>query len=110
VAAAARPDPVRRRPARDRLVPAALEWHAACPRSRFKFVCQSPAEVDEAARLAGVYGVPPARTWIMPEGVTAARVLEVARAIAPAAAQAGLNLTLRQHVLIYDAEGEPRGG
>ena len=91
-----------------RLVPDALSWHAACPRSSFKFVATSPADVLEAAVAARQWGVPPGRTWIMPEGVTAARVLDVARDIAGAVALAGLNLTLRQHVLIYDKAGEPR--
>lgn len=91
-----------------RLVPDALAWHTAYPRSSFKFVAQNAADVAEAAALARQWGIPRDRTWIMPEGITAGRVLDVARAIAPVVALAGLNLTLRQHVLIYDEQGEPR--
>jgi 7-carboxy-7-deazaguanine synthase len=91
-----------------RFVRPALDWHAACPRSAFKFVATTEADVAEAANLAGLAGVDPRRVWIMPEGITAARILDVARTIAPAVMEAGFNLTLRQHVLIYEEAGEPR--
>jgi 7-carboxy-7-deazaguanine synthase len=94
--------------AADRLVPAALAWHAACPRSVFKFVVTTPADVDEAAAIAAAAGMPPGRVWIMPEGITPARILDVARQVAPAAAARGYNLTMRQQVLLYGEAGEPR--
>ena len=92
----------------DRFIRPALDWHVACSSSAFKFVAATPGDVTEAARLADLIGLPPGRTWIMPEGVTTARVLSCARAIAPAVMERGFNLTLRQHVLIYDEAGEPR--
>ena len=92
----------------DRFVRPPLEWHAACPRSAFKYVAATPGDVEEAAAHAAALDVDPGRVWIMTEGITAARVLEVARAIAPAVMARGFNLTLRQHVLIYDEKGEPR--
>jgi organic radical activating enzyme len=89
--------------------PAALEWFAGDRRAVFKFVCTSCADVDE---VAGVwmprYGLPPARVWIMPAGTAAAGILDTARDIAPSVLHYRLNLTLRQHVLVYDATGEPR--
>jgi 7-carboxy-7-deazaguanine synthase len=92
----------------DRFNRPALDWHVTCPRSAFKFVAATPADVTEAARLADLIGLDPARTWIMPEGITTGRVLSVARAIAATVMDHGFNLTLRQHVLIYDDAGEPR--
>jgi 7-carboxy-7-deazaguanine synthase len=91
----------------DRLRWDALEWHAA-HRSVVKFVATSPGDVAEAAAIAARAGWTPDRVWFMPEGTTAAAVLACARAIAPAVAGGGFNLTLRQHVLLYDTDREPR--
>ena len=91
-----------------RLVPPVLEWHARWPGSVFKFVVMTRADVEEAARVAETAGMPPARVWIMPEGITGDRVLAVARDVAPAVTSHRFNLTLRQHVLIYGTEREPR--
>lgn len=92
----------------DRIVRAALDWHGNHPASIFKFVVTCPADVGEAARIAAAAGVPPTRVWIMPEGITPGRVLAVARDVAPAVAAHRFNFTLRQQVLIYGEEGEPR--
>jgi hypothetical protein len=44
----------------------------------------------------------------MPAGDNANAVLATARAIEAAAIDYGFNFTLRQHILIYDKEGEKR--
>jgi 7-carboxy-7-deazaguanine synthase len=93
----------------DRIVPAALAWHAGHG-SVFKFVCTSPDDVAEAASVAGRHGASPGQVWIMPEGTSTVRVIETARLVAPAAAGYGFNLTLRQQVLLYDKEREPKQG
>ena len=91
----------------DRHQPDVLAWHAG-DASAFKFVVTCPADVDEAAGLAHAAGADPERVWIMPEGITAARVLDVARDVAPVTAAHRFNLTLRQQVLLYEEAGEPR--
>ena len=94
-------------PLQDRYEPGVLEWHAGHA-SIFKFVVTGPGQVAEAAGLAASAGVEPGRVWIMPEGITCDRVLDVARRVAAATASAGFNLTLRQQVLLYGEAGEPR--
>jgi 7-carboxy-7-deazaguanine synthase len=93
----------------DRLISPALDWHAAYHGSVFKFVVTTPADVGEAAAIAAAHGIPPDRMWIMPEGTTSARVLDVARQVAPAVAAHRYNLTLRQQTLLYEEAREPRG-
>jgi organic radical activating enzyme len=73
-----------------------------------KVVCTSPEDVWDAHRMAMELRWPLHRVWVMPEGVTPEGHLETARAIAPTVREAGLNLTLRQHTLIYGTEKEPR--
>lgn len=72
----------------------------------FKFVVETPDDVTEAHRRATLYGIPPARTWVMPEG-TSTDVLQARwPAIARAAADLGINATHRLHVLAW---GDQKG-
>lgn len=73
-------------------------------RCAFKVVVRDEAEVDMAWGWFERLHVPTAARWVMPEGVTEEVVLQRARDIAPAAARWELNLTLRQHVLMYGTE------
>lgn len=73
-------------------------------RAAFKIVCATPADVDTAAAFYEQHDMPDDARWIMPEGVTADTVLTHAHAIAETALRHGLNLTLRQHTLMYGTE------
>lgn len=87
----------------------ALAWFTASRRSFFKFVVTGPADLAEIERdWIRPYGLPRDRVWVMPAGTTPGEVLEVAAAVADAALAHRFNLTLRQHVLVYGKEGEPR--
>jgi len=90
-------------PAR-RIKPAVIEDFVSLDGAIFKIVCRDIEEVYQASAFASHYGIPVARLWIMPEGTNAAKVVETACAIAPAVAECGANLTLRQHVLMYGNE------
>lgn len=73
-------------------------------RAAFKVVCRNEDEVHAAADTLRDLGVPKTASWVMPEGVTPEQVMHHARAIADAALDRGLNLSLRQHTLMYGTE------
>lgn len=83
---------------------AAFAHLADTGRAIFKVVVRDVTEVEMVARWMDQYGVPPAARWVMPEGVVGTEVLHRARAIADTVARLGMNLSLRQHVLLYGME------
>lgn len=89
-----------------RIRPAALSALTATGRAVFKFVCASPADLEEATRVAALAGIPPRLVWIMPEGTGAETLTTRLRELAGPAVAAGFNLTTRLHVLAW---GDERG-
>jgi 7-carboxy-7-deazaguanine synthase len=93
-------DPEHRRLRRDALE--AFVQLAHDRRAIFKCVVRDNREVRAVAQWMNSYGVPDHARWVMPEGISSQRILERARFIADTVAALGMNLTLRQHVLLYD--------
>nr|WP_300148930.1 7-carboxy-7-deazaguanine synthase QueE [Propionicimonas sp.] len=75
-------------------------------RSALKFVVTQPRELQEVAAVRAIVGLPPDRTWIMPEGTTPDSVLRGMRVLTDPVAQLRYNLSPRLHVLIW---GDVRG-
>lgn len=90
-------------PLSKRIKPAVLAEWAEQPNAYFKVVCQTPDQVAEVAAQAWAW---PEKTWIMPEGRTAAEVLDGALRIERAVADHGFHFTLRAHTLLH---GDERG-
>lgn len=89
-----------------RIRPLALGALAATGRAVFKFVCRNREDLDEAAHVAALAGIPPGLVWIMPEGTDAATITTRLRELADPAVAAGFNLSTRLHVLAW---GDERG-
>lgn len=89
-----------------RIRPLALRALDATGKAVFKFVCRSPGDVAEAARIAESVGIPAHRVWVMPEGVTVAAITSGLGQLADVAVAAGFNVTTRLHVLAW---GDERG-
>ncbi|WP_346434164.1 hypothetical protein [Nonomuraea composti] len=93
-------------PAERRIVPAALSLLALSGKADFKFVCRGPDDVEAAARIAVVHGIPQQSVWIMPEGRTREALSKVSARVAPRALELRLNFTPRLHI---DLWGNERG-
>jgi len=70
----------------------------------FKFVISEGLDLTEVASIQRDVGLSVGDIWIMPEGITSEEVLRKARIIAPEVLEYGWNLTLRDHVLMYNDE------
>lgn len=73
-------------------------------RAIFKVVVRDVAEVKQVAAWMDRYDVPQHARWVMPEGTIAPVVIFRAQQIADTVADLGMNLSLRQHVLLYGTE------
>jgi 7-carboxy-7-deazaguanine synthase len=82
-----------------RIRPGPLAAFAASGRAIFKFVVCSRADLAEVAELETRFGLAP--IWIMPEGVTADKVLAGMREVADEVLRRGWHLTGRMHVLLW---------
>jgi organic radical activating enzyme len=81
----------------------AAEWIAA-PRATFKIVVGDDPDLEDALRLIETHALPRERTMLMPEGLTDARVREVAARLAPVCAAHGLRLSPRLHIWLWGAK------
>ncbi|WP_406205355.1 7-carboxy-7-deazaguanine synthase QueE [Kitasatospora sp. NBC_01560] len=90
-----------------RIVPEALDAFAELAvreRARFKFVATGPDDLEEIADLVERFLIPPHAVWVMPEGTTAERTIDVARSLAEHVIGRNWNLSMRQHVLLWPGE------
>ncbi|MFD8749444.1 7-carboxy-7-deazaguanine synthase QueE [Kitasatospora sp. NPDC059577] len=85
-----------------RIKPAVIKAFQATGRAVFKFVLDTPADVDEVAALQDEHGLE--RVWVMPQATTAAAVIAGLRAIAAPAIDRGWNVSGRLHTLIWEDE------
>lgn len=69
-------------------------------RASFKFVCQTPEDLDEVAAL----NLNHERVYIMPEGTTREQVLRTQEVLAPHILERGWSMTTRLHVLLWGSE------
>ncbi len=80
--------------------------YAASNKASFKFVVTSVLDLIDVDALIARWlpGLSRSKVYIMPEGKTAADVLAHGTNIAQAVLDKGYNLTLRQHVLLWENE------
>lgn len=78
----------------------ALRAFAESEAARFKFVAQSPSDLDEIARLQDIYGLE--QIWVMPEATSSGKVVTRMRQLADTVISRGWNLSPRLHVLLWE--------
>lgn len=84
----------------------ALTAFAALDHAHFKFVCQTPNDVEEVAVLAARHAIPATRVSIMPEGVTSETLRARMPALSEAARMRGFSVSDRLHIHKF---GQKRG-
>ena len=92
-----------KRTARLRLGP--LAWFASSPRAQFKFVVQTPEDLDEVDAL--VSSSPPLardRVTLMPEGTSPEALQQRSAWLAEECARKGYRFSTRLHVLLWGSE------
>lgn len=72
-------------------------------KSIFKFVCQTPSDLDEVATMISAAEIPNEDVWIMPEGRDPQTLMSHAEAISDEAIARGWNITGRLHVMTWGA-------
>lgn len=87
-----------------RVRPQALRALRDTGRAVFKFVCTSPADVDDVAAFAAAHSLPADRVWVMPEGTDSPALCARLAQIADPAITRGFNLTSRLHVHAWGGE------
>lgn len=81
-----------------RINPEALRVLNGSRRAVFKFVVDSPSDLDEVATLEAEYDLAP--IWVMPQATSPAAVTAVMREIANETLARGWNLSTRLHILL----------
>ncbi len=93
-------------PAELALIEERLDFYASDPRAFFKFVIAQPDDVDEVLALAAKHYIPPARTFLMPEGTDSAALNKRSGWLAPLCLEHGFRMSDRLHIHLY---GDTRG-
>ncbi|WP_158884033.1 7-carboxy-7-deazaguanine synthase QueE [Amycolatopsis anabasis] len=91
-------------PAERRIRPEVLTALVESARASFKFVCATPADVDEAAELVHRYEMGPGNVWISPEGTSVDTIVGHTKILADRVVEHGFNLGTRLHVLAWGNE------
>lgn len=80
-----------------------IAQYAATGRAVWKFVCQVPADVDEAAALVKAHDLP-GQVFIMPEGATRERLTERSPMLVDAIIAHGYRMSPRLHIALWGNE------
>jgi organic radical activating enzyme len=89
-------------PAR-REVERALSYYAGLAHAYFKYVIEAPEDLVEVLRLNDQYGIPAARTLLMPQATDAAAQEEKSRWLADLCREQGFRFSNRLHVILWGA-------
>ena len=89
-----------------RLLDAPLRWFAQSEDAWFKFVMDSPADLDEVDVLVNKYEVPRGRVILMPQGTSVDALDKRSGWLAEACARHGYRFSTRMHILLW---GDERG-
>ncbi len=83
-----------------------LKWFAASDKAWFKFVVDTPADLEEVDCVLARFGVPTERVILMPQGTSPVAIQQRSTWLAPLCSDRGYRFSTRLHILIW---GDKRG-
>ena len=89
-----------------RIVKDSLKWFSGQPGAVFKFVVESPDDLDEVTDIVDSVGVPNERVILMPKGTSKTEIESRTPWIVDQCIDRGYRFSSRLHVLIW---GDERG-
>ncbi len=90
----------------ERIVPQTIRFFAQSPKSNFKFVIDTPKDLEEVQNLIEKFTIDSKKIYLMPQGTNAKVLQKKQQWLIEICKQYGFNYTDRLHILIY---GEKRG-
>lgn len=91
-------------PAKKRLKANALETFASMPNADFKFVIDTPNDLEQVLHLKGDYDIPTDRIYLMPQGVSQEEQEAKSQWVADICKQYNFNFTPRLHIALWGAK------
>lgn len=79
----------------------AIEFFVGSPKAWFKFVCCSPADVDEVTAIVADYGIKPKQVFLMPQGTTSEQIRQASQELVGRCIELGFNFTDRLHIHLF---------
>lgn len=89
-----------------RIKPSALQFFSKSEKANFKFVVDTPKDLDEILQLQKDYNIDPKKIFLMPQGINPQSLLEKQQWLIEICKQYQFNYTDRLHIHIY---GSKRG-
>jgi organic radical activating enzyme len=88
----------------DRLNPYALSFFAQSPKSNFKFVIDTPKDLEEVKEIIEQYHIPGSSVYLMPQGISASALSEKQNWLVEVCKEHNYNYTDRLHIHIWGAK------
>jgi organic radical activating enzyme len=83
-----------------------FKYFSICEKASFKFVIDTPKDLDEVAELISKYNINPFDIYLMPQGTTGKDLDQKQQWLVEICKKLGYNYTDRLHIHIY---GDKRG-
>ncbi|MCA9329066.1 7-carboxy-7-deazaguanine synthase QueE [Candidatus Saccharibacteria bacterium] len=91
-------------PEKKRLKPRALKTFAEMPNADFKFVIDTPDDLEQVLTLQTDYDIPTDRIYLMPQGVSQEEQVAKSQWVADICKQNNFNFTPRLHIALWGAK------
>lgn len=91
---------------KERINEKAIDFFAKSPKSNFKFVVDTPKDLEEIKNIIQKFAIEPKKVYLMPQGTNEITLKQKQQWLVETCKKKGFNYTDRLHILIY---GDKRG-